>query len=193
MTLMEKGRGLAGQGLADALGQYRVDFDQLIRVVIEHIADGGIDFGGAVPLSRIDLHLELALVRGIRILAVLGPPDLLGNALHAGNRHQPSGDSLADASGFGQRYPRPQGRVSNQVILPEIRQQARAEQGQTGNSRNTAGDENRQQHPRSFIQPFYRLQLPALETLQKSRLGPGPMMRHRKYAKCRRGAHCNQQ
>ena len=42
-----KGRGLAGQCFADALGQHRVYLHELIRVILENVADGGIDLGGA--------------------------------------------------------------------------------------------------------------------------------------------------
>ena len=55
----------------------------------------------ALPAARcsadcagIQLDLELALVRCIRVLAILGAPDLLGHALHARNRRQARGDAL---------------------------------------------------------------------------------------------------
>ena len=98
-----KRRGLAGQRLADALGQHRIDFHELVRVVVEHIADRGIDLARAAPLLGVDLHLELALVGRIRILSVLGAADLLGDALDARNRNQSLGNLRADAGGFGQR------------------------------------------------------------------------------------------
>ena len=124
-----KRRRLAGQRLADALGQHRIDFHQLIRIVVEHIADGGIDLARAAALPRIDLHLELALVRRIRILSVLGAADLLGDALDAREwRSSPLEILRADARGLGERYPGPQRGMRDQVILAEIRQQPRAEQ-----------------------------------------------------------------
>ena len=91
MTLIEERRRFAGQRLADALGEHRVDFHQLIRKVIEHVADRGLDLVAHDALPRVDLNLELALVRRIRVLAVLGAPDLLGDALDAGNRDQALG------------------------------------------------------------------------------------------------------
>ena len=56
-----------------------------------------------VAFLRIDLHFELALVRRIRILAVLGAADLLGDALDARNLRQRLRDAFADARGFGER------------------------------------------------------------------------------------------
>jgi hypothetical protein len=94
---------LAGQRLADALAQHRKDFHELVRVVVEHIADRGIDLARAAPLPRIYLHLEFALVGRIRVLSVLGAADLLGDAFDARYRNQSLGNLRADAGGFGQR------------------------------------------------------------------------------------------
>ena len=79
-----KRRRLAGQRLADSLGQYRIDFHQLIRIVVEHVANGRVDFGGAGAALRVDLNFELALVRRVGVLPILGAADLLGNALDPG-------------------------------------------------------------------------------------------------------------
>ncbi len=93
-------RALAGQRFADALGEHRVDFDELVRIVVEHVADRGVDVRGRVTLLRIDLHFELALVRRVRILAVLGAADLLGDALHARNLRQRLRDVLRRCARF---------------------------------------------------------------------------------------------
>ena len=92
MTLIVNGADSPGQRLADALGENRIDLHQLIRKVVEHVADRRVDLGGVVLELRIDLHLELALVGRIRILAVLRAADLLGDALDAGDGDEPLGD-----------------------------------------------------------------------------------------------------
>ena len=124
-------RGLSGEGLADALGQHRIDLHELIRKIVEDVADGGIDLPGGTALPRIDLHLEFALVRRIRVLSVLGTADLLRDALDARNADEPLGDPLTDAGGFGQRNAGAQRCMRNQIVLPEIGQQARTQQRQT--------------------------------------------------------------
>ena len=125
-----EGRRFARQRFADALGQHRVDLHQLVRVVIENIADGGIDLGGVVLLPRIDLNFELALVGRIGILAVLGAADLFRDAFDAGNRDETLGDLLPDARGLRERNAGAQRGVRNQIIFAEVGQQARAEQRQ---------------------------------------------------------------
>ena len=132
---MEKGADSPEQRLADAFGQHRIDFHELVRKIVEDIADGGVDLARRCGLLRIDLHLELALVRRIRILAVLGAADLLGDALDARNADQPLGDLLADAGGFGERDAGTQRGVCDQVILAEIGQQARTQQRQAARFR----------------------------------------------------------
>ena len=96
----EERRAFARQRLADALGEHRVDLDQLVRVIVEDVADRASSLRGGDAAARVDLDLELALVRRVRILAVLGAADLLGDALHAGNRRQARGDALRRRARF---------------------------------------------------------------------------------------------
>ena len=119
----ERGR-LSGERLADALGEHRIDLHQLVRVVVEDIADRRVDLGRAMARARIDLHLEFALVGGIRILAVLRAPDLLGDTLDAGDCHEPFGYLLAHAGSLRERYARAQRCVGDQIVFAKIRQQA---------------------------------------------------------------------
>ena len=95
-----KRRALARQRLADALGEHRIDLDELVRIIVEHVADRGVDVGRRVAFLRIDLHLELALVRRVRILAVLGAADLLGDALDARNLRERFRDVLRRCARF---------------------------------------------------------------------------------------------
>ncbi len=188
-----KRRRLAGQRLADALAQHRKDFHELVRVVVEYIADRGIDLARAAPLPGIDLHLEFALVGRIRILSVLGAADLLGHAFDAGYRNQSLGDLRADAGGFGKRNPGTQRGMRDQVILAEIRQQACAQQGQTHDSGDAARENDADERTRPLIEPRDHAQLPAFQMLQKSRLVLGLMPRHHQRAQRRRRAHGDQQ
>ncbi len=188
-----KRRGLAGEGLADALGQHRIDLHQLIRKIIEHVADRGVDLAGAAALARIDLHLELALVRRIRILAVLGAADLLGDALDPGNGDEPLGDLLADAGGLRQRYPGAQRCVRNQIVLAEIGQQSRAQQRQEDHPGNAADEHDGDQRARPPVEPCDRGVLAALQAAQKRRFGFRRVPRHHQRAQRRRRAHGDQQ
>ena len=85
----EERRSLAGQGLADTLGEHRINLSQLVREVVEHVADRRLDLIRCIAPCRVDLDVELALVRRVRVLAVHGAADLFGDARDAGNRHQP--------------------------------------------------------------------------------------------------------
>jgi hypothetical protein len=118
-----------------------------------------------MPLPRVDLNLELALVRRIGILAVLGAADLLGNTFHAGNGDEAFRDLLTYARGFGERYPRPQRCMGDQVVFAEIGQQTRTEQWQANDSRDAADDQNGDERARPEMKPGDRAQLPALQSL----------------------------
>ena len=135
----------------------------MIRVIVEHIAYRGIDLARAAALARIDLHLELALVRRVGILAVLGAADLLGDALDAGDGDEPLGDLFADTGGLGQRNPGAQGCVGDQVILAEIGQQPRAEQRQKNDPGDAADEHDRDQRARTLVQPRDGTKLPAFQ------------------------------
>ena len=126
----EERRRLARQGLADALGEHRIDLHQLIRKVVKHVANAGFDVLGCRALRRIDLHFKFAFVGGVRILAVLGAADLFGNTLDAGDGRQPCGDAPADARSLSKCNAGPQRCVRNQIVLTKIRQQPRAQERQ---------------------------------------------------------------
>ena len=185
-------RGFPRQRLADALAQNRVDLDQLVRVVIEDIANGGIDVGGAAFLG-IDLYLEFAFVGRIGVLTVLRAADLLGDAFDAGDGHETLGDLLTDPRSLGERDAGAKRGMGDQVILPKIRQQARAEQRQEHESRNAGRRQNGDEHARPPVKPRDRLPLSTLEVLQEARLGLRPMLRHHEHAHRGRRAHRNEQ
>ena len=186
-------RRLPGQRLADSLGEHRIDLHQLIRVVVEHIADLRFDLGRAMPAARIDLHLELALVGRIRILAILRAPDLLGDALDAGNRDQPLGDLLTHARGFRERYSGAKRCVGDQIVLAKIRQQPRAEQRQANDARDAGDGEDGDQHARARVQPFDGAQLLPLAAREELRLRLRVVPRHHQHAHGRRRTHRDQQ
>ena len=181
-------RRFTRQGLADALRQHGIDLDELVRIIVEHVADGSIDLAG-IAQRRIDLHLELALVGRVGVLAVLRTTDLLGHALDAGNGDEAFRDLLAHPRGLGKRDAGAQRGVRDQVILTKIRKQARAEQRQEHDSRDARCCDDGDEHAGTIVQPGDRAQLAALAIHEEARLGPGLMPRHDKHTHRRRRAH----
>jgi hypothetical protein len=90
-------RDLARQRFADALGEHRVNLHQLVRKLIEHGTDFRLQLRGRRRTRGVELDLELALIRRIGVLAVLGAADLLGDALDPGNCCESLRNALADA------------------------------------------------------------------------------------------------
>src|SRR5207237_892745 len=129
---------IPGQRLADALREHRIDLDQLIRELREDLSHPGLELPGRGAARRLELNLELALVRRIRILAVLRAADLLRHALDAGNRGQACGDPFPDPRSLEQRDPGAERGMRDQVVLAEIRQQPGAEDRQQRESGNPA-------------------------------------------------------
>jgi len=111
---------------------------------------------------RIDLHLELALVGRIGVLAVLRPADLLGHAFDTGNGHETSRDLFAHPRGLGQGDAGAERGVSDQVILAKIRQEARTEQRQEHHSRDARRRDDGDEHAGTVVQPGDGAQLPTL-------------------------------
>ena len=189
----EERRALARQRLADALGEHRIDFHQLIRKVIEYRAHPRLDLFGAHSLRAVELNLELTFVRCIRILAVFRAPDLLGHALDAWNRRQPLGNAPAHARRLGERDAGTQRGVRDQVVLTKIGQQPRAEQRQQQHAGGAAQQHRRQHQARARLQPRDRPMLQLLAALQPTGLLARCVAVHQQRAQCRRGAHRHQQ
>src|SRR5207248_10823905 len=100
---------------------------------------------GRGPARRLELHLELALVRRIRIPAVRGAALLTSHALEAGDRSQAYGDPFPDARSLEQRDAGAERGMRDQIVLAEIWQQPGAEDGQQRKAGNPA-----QQHPDQY-------------------------------------------
>src|SRR5438309_10362149 len=157
---------IPGQRLADALREHRIDLDQLIGELREDLSHPGLELPGRGAARRLELNLELALVRRIRILAVLRAADLLRHALDAGNRSQACGDPFPDARSLEQRDAGAERGMRDQVVLAKIRQQPGAEDRQQPKARNSAQQNPDQYRRRARLERRDGAALPALAASQ---------------------------
>ena len=165
----------------------------MIGEVVEHGAHLGVELLGRQALRAVELNLELALVRRIGILAVLGAPDLLGDAANAADGRQACGDPPADARGLLQRDARSQGGVGDQIVLAEVRQEPRAQcrqEHRAGGARQQERGENQQ---RASVQAGDGAVLECLAAAQPVRLRSRHVAAHEERAQRWRGAHGHEQ
>src|SRR6516165_4352905 len=116
------------------------------------------------------LDVELAAVRSPGVLAQLGAPDLLIDALHVGEREHFGADAFAEGQHLIERGPGDRARyLQDEVPLAKIRHEGAAQKWQRGHRGHDQSDQHQHHELQVCADALYRLALPHLEGLQPAR------------------------